>query len=193
MNMKYSRAWICVFRQNSGIKLVTKIGTAKSNRNFGTKTHMLLENLYKDSGIKIPIPCPNLSYLLGKTNHSRIVENLSKRNEITIEQASKLVEELHEKKQEVMKEPTEKNRNELVDIAIRFPNSTHPKVVQLQEPLIVKEVKWKPKSPLQLVRTFERLGSLNGGLRTHDTSQVASERSYYLFGQIAELEQALIR
>ena len=92
-----------------------------------------------------------------------------------------------------MKKPTEKNRNELVDIAIRFPNSTHPKVVQLQEPLIVKEVEWKPKSPLQLVRTFERLGSLNGGLRTHDTSQVASERSYYLFGQIAELEQALIR
>ena len=101
--MKYSRAWICVFRQNTGIKLVKKIGTAKSNRNFGTKTHLLLENLVKDSGIKIPIPCPNLSYLLGKTNHSRIVENLSRRNEITIDQASKLVEELHEKKQEVMK------------------------------------------------------------------------------------------
>jgi seryl-tRNA synthetase len=160
---------------------------------FGTKAQSLLNDSCKKSVPQVPLPSPDLSYLLSKGNRTAIIENIAKRTEISYERASALVEELYQTKEELKKAPTENNRNTLIKLASTLPNLTHPSAKELKEPKVLKELKWEPKTPLNIIHPFEKLGSITGGLRTHDTAQVASERSYYLFGQFAELEQALIR
>lgn len=160
---------------------------------FTTKGQSLIENLYNKSGPKIPEPSPNIQYLINKVNQREIIENLCKRTEISSNKASLMVEELYESKDKLRTEPSEANRRNLNEIAATFPNLTNPAVAELKEPKVLKQIKWEPKSPLRVIHPFEKLGTMTGCLRTNDTSQVASERSYYLFGQFAELEQALIR
>ena len=47
---------------------------------------------------------------------------------------------------------------------------------------------------LQTARPFEELTKALGyPIRTRDNGQIATEKSYYLYNQIAELEQALVR
>ena len=167
--------------------------TITSKCAFGSKGQLLIENLCKKPGPNIPTPAPNINYLLNKINYQNVIENLSKRTEITKEEASKLVDDLYKTKEELQAAPSEKNRQRLNEIASKFPNLTHPQASELSEPKVIKENQWEPKSPLRVIHPFEKLGAMTGGLRTHDTSQVASERSYYLFGQFAELEQALVR
>ena len=167
--------------------------TLTTNCAFGTKGQLLIENLCKKSGPNIPTPAPNIHYLLNKVNYQNVIENLMSRTDNTQEEASKLVDNLYKSKEELQTTPSEMNRRRLNEIAAKFPNLTHPQASELKEPKVIKETPWEPKSPLRVIHPFEKLGAMTGGLRTHDTSQVASERSYYLFGQLAELEQALIR
>ena len=160
---------------------------------FGTKGQSLVENLCKKPGPSIPEPSPNTQYLLNKIHKQSIVENLCNRTAIPHDKASILVEKLYKSKEELKTSPSDENRKNLNAIASQFPNLTHPAVAELKEPKVLKEIKWEPKSPLRVIHPFEKLGTMTGCLRTHDTGQVASERNYYLFGQFAELEQALTR
>ena len=161
---------------------------------FQTLAQSLIYNLYdKKPKFEVPSPSPDLAYLLSKIHRAKIIENLSNRLEVTQEEASNRLQELYYAKEVVKNDPTELNRNKLSEIASKFPNLTHPDAAKLIAPNVIKHKTWKPTSPLKVNQPFEKLGANTGGLRTHDTSQVASERSYYLFGQLAELEQALIR
>ena len=203
--MKYQRPIRYVLEQKRYIKTVVRNGGFQKSGTFEFSTQTLgLNDLVKDlvkdlkkqspPKLQFPIPCPDLSYLLNKSNGKNIVENLARRTEITLEQAARSLKLLYQAKEEVIKTPTEENRNKLVEIASKFPNLTHPKAASLKEPKVInKEEIWAPRSALEIIHSFEKLGSITGCLRTHDTGQVASERSYYLFGQLAELEQALIR
>ena len=142
----------------------------------------------------IPIPSPDLVYLLNKANYLKVIENLSKRTEVTQEEATKVLENLYKLKEVAVRIPSEENRNKLIKAASKFPNSTHPEAAKLTKPRVLKNVEeFTPPTHMNKIQSFEALGSICGGLRTENTSQIASERSYYLFGQLAELEQALIR
>ena len=142
----------------------------------------------------MPIPSPDLTYLLNKVNYLKIIENLLKRTEVVHENAAKVLQNLYDLKEEAVRAPSEENRSKLIEAASKFPNLTHPEAAELTKPLVLNNVgKWTPITPLNKVQSFEELGNICGGLQTENTSQVASERSYYLFGQLAELEQALVR
>ena len=142
----------------------------------------------------VPIPSPDLTYLLNKVNYRTIVDNLIKRTEVAHESAAKVLQKLYDLKEEAVKAPSEENRRKLIEAASKFPNLTHPGAAELTKPRILHNVgKWTPVTPLNKVQSFEKLGNICGGLQIENTSPVASERSYYLFGQLAELEQALVR
>ena len=194
--MRFLRPIKYVIEKKRHIKHIVWNGTLGTYGTFSLSAQTLIKDLNNQSPPKTQaaITCPDLPYLLNKMNRAKIIENLSMRREITLEKATNIVDLLYLAKEESIKSPTEENRRKLNEIASKFPNLTHPKAAHLKEPKVInKQEKWIPKSPLDKIQTFEKLGGITGGLRTHDTSQVSSEKSYYLFGQLAELEQALIR
>ena len=190
--MKYFKRLKCILEMKPHISPTNMCTLVKKCR-FGTKTQSLIHDLYKTPGPQIPFPSPDINYLLSKVNRSDIISNLAKRTEISYEEASKLVEKIHQIKEELQKTPTQENRKKLVKLASTFPNLTHPNVIDIKEPKVLKERQWEPKSSLEVIHPFDKLSKMIGGVRTRDTAQVSSERNYYLFGQFAELEQALIR
>lgn len=133
-------------------------------------------------------------------NRGSIIQNLIKRNGDTLEHAEKAYQEMVSAKEIMTKTPSAESRSALVRAASKFPNMTHPAVLDLESPKeIYQSDKWKPKfSPdpdkHQYARPFEEVAKALGyPVRTINTGQVATEKSYFLYNQIAQLEQALIR
>ncbi|KAL1509502.1 hypothetical protein ABEB36_004221 [Hypothenemus hampei] len=74
-----------------------------------------------------------------------------------------------------------------------IPNSTHPDVFEYgDEPKIVKYIGAKRKFDFPH-KEFSEIGKRLNLVRTEQLGNLTGNRSYYLLGQMAELEQALIR
>ena len=144
-------------------------------------------------------PSPDLNFLLNPMNRHKIIDNLTKRLQLKDStKAIGMLDSLSEIKKESLKSPTKENRARLISAAIKFPNATHPDVANLKEPTpIYVTDEWKPKSALadnQYVRPFEEVAkSMGFPVRTDNTGQISTEKSYFLYNKIAELEQALVR
>ncbi len=137
---------------------------------------------------------PDLPTLLNPKNRSKIVQNLVSRLIVPSEtEAENMLSDLQDLKASTVQNPS--TRDILVNKACEFPNMSHPAVVDYTEPLTIFDntSKWAAVEKLNKVRSFEEVGQILHGLRTTNTGQTTSEKSYYLIGPLAELEQALIR
>jgi len=166
----------------------------RSFRSLGRLTHTT-RNLHSTVD---NLPNPDLNLLLGPQNRLKVVDNLVKRLQMNKAKAVKMMDELIKAKEATVKSPTEENRKTLITLAAKFPNLTHPSVMDMKDPTaIYTSEEWRPKEELrqgQFVRPFEEVAkSLGYPIRTQNTGQTSTEKSFYLYNQIAELEQALVR
>lgn len=85
-------------------------------------------------------------------------------------------------------------KNSLLPDLIWFPNTIHPRVLKnkSEEPTVVKKVGSKPAFSY-FPTNFEHLTKRLNALRTKHLGHMAGNKSYYLKGDLALLEQALIR
>lgn len=106
----------------------------------------------------------------------------------------KLVSELKQKLEHSNKGSTSYDdvRKKFYDELYRIPNRTHPEVFKYgEQPKLVKlvnekrELKFKPKE-------FQEITKKLNVARTDHLGNVCGNRSYYIMGEMAELEQALV-
>ena len=74
-----------------------------------------------------------------------------------------------------------------------LPNKTHPSVVENVDPQVIREINQKrdfqAHSPLEFSEITRRLNLV----RTDQLGHTCGHKSYYFLGELAELEQALIK
>ena len=116
--MKYKRPIQYILEQKSMIKHIVRNGYLMTYSTRGLSSRTLVKDLKEQvpPSIQVPTPSPDLTYLLNKINRTNIIENLSKRTEITLEKATNYLELLYQAKEEVIKAPNEENRNKLIKI-----------------------------------------------------------------------------
>ncbi|KAB0800481.1 hypothetical protein PPYR_06221 [Photinus pyralis] len=85
----------------------------------------------------------------------------------------------------------EKVRRQFYDELLKIPNRTHPSVAHLNEPITVSTTGEKKTFDFKPREFYEICKRLNF-VRTDQLGNVAGSRSYYLLGDMAELEKALI-
>ena len=80
---------------------------------------------------------------------------------------------------------------DIVKELVKVPNMSHTMVKDLDEPRLVYQKDYVP--PTFTVRSFEEISKILGGSRLQNLAHFSGERTYYLIGVLAELEQALIQ
>lgn len=84
-------------------------------------------------------------------------------------------------------------QRELYTELLRIPNKTHPDVANLQdEPKIIRVIGNKKVFDFK-VREFFDIAKCLKLIRTEQLGNVSGSRSYFVLGEMAELEQALIK
>lgn len=155
----------------------------KNVRNFHTNPG-LLWNIPKYAELDI-------DYLCDENNTESIANNIGKRKGVgNIEAVHKLKLKLDEI------QPDEKRhealKKQFYEEMFKIPNKTHPEVFTYgDEPKLVKYVNSKKDfgfSP----RDFHEITKRLNLVRTDQLGNVCGSRSYYLLGEMAELEQALV-
>ena len=139
---------------------------------------------------------PDLNSLLNPSSRTKVTENLVDRLFAKdLVEATSMISELVRHKNDTLSSPSKESRNKLIQCALKFPNFSHPSIVELKEPKILYDntQKFHLRDGGTKVRSFDELSRIFRGARTSDTGQTNSEKSYFLFGAFAELEQALIR
>ena len=140
---------------------------------------------------------PDFDKILDTNCHKEIVKNLVDRLVVPNEEsASKMLDDLNNLKVKSDENPLNTSHSELLNLAaLEFPNYSHPVIENLTEPKTLFDncdlLREKLKN-LQKVRSFDEISKIMNGSRTNETGQTTSEKSYYLLGPFAELEQALI-
>ena len=87
-------------------------------------------------------------------------------------------------------EDSENLKAECLKSALEIPNNASEETLELgDENRVVSEEPGGFSQPDFKVKRSEELGKILGGLRLGNLSQLTGERSYYLSGGIAELEQ----
>ena len=162
-----------------------------------TKIHPLIQRKYcrhfSDEPPKILQQVPDVSYLLNPMNKSSIIENLVSRLCVkTKDEATNMLEDLHRLKELTVAEPSKENRSKLNQAALEFPNVSHPSILDLKEPKTLFDNTKELDLNLPKIRSFDQISRTLFGSRTENTGEATTEKSYYLLGPLAELEQALI-
>ena len=140
---------------------------------------------------------PDFDKILDPNCHKEIVKNLVDRLVVPNEEsASKMLDDLKKLKVKSDENPSNTSHSEMLNLgALEFPNYSHPAIKNLTEPKTLFDncdlLREKLKN-LQKVRSFDDISKIMNGSRTNETGQTTSEKSYYLLGPVAELEQALI-
>lgn len=130
-------------------------------------------------------------YLCDEKNIEGIAHNIRNRKGVGD------IKAVHELKFELDKTPPDEKRYEtfrkqLYEELFKIPNKTHPEVSTYgEEPKLVKYVNSKRDigfTPKEFHEITKRLNLV----RTDQLGNVCGNRSYYLLGEMAELEQALV-
>ena len=89
---------------------------------------------------------PDLTFLLSPYSRGPILKNLMRRTGRSSEEAQEMYDQLFEAKQRVARNPNKESRDFLVEAAKKFPNMTHPAVLDLDQPReVYRSEAWKPK------------------------------------------------
>ncbi|XP_044737527.1 serine--tRNA ligase, mitochondrial [Chrysoperla carnea] len=139
--------------------------------------------------LNFPLSNFNVDFLCNKDNVQCIQENIQKRKGVgDILKVQEIYENIRSDKFN-----NEKLRNEFLNEINKIPNDTHPDVFNMgDEPKIVKPCLNKPQfshEPLDFTTIAKKLNLL----RTEHLGNLTGHRSYVLLGELAELEQALIK
>ncbi|RZC40526.1 serine--tRNA ligase, mitochondrial [Asbolus verrucosus] len=131
-------------------------------------------------------------YLCNPNNVHQIEENITNRKGVG---NIKLVHDLKNKLQNI--HPSDKLyesiRSELYSEMLKIPNKTHPAVAGYgNNPKIVKEIGQKKHHDVP-PKEFQEIAKRLKLLRTDQLGNLSGNKSYYLLGEMAELEHALIR
>jgi len=150
---------------------------------------------FASSGFNLPPLCLDVDFYLDPRNTAAIRRNMEKRRNSSadIEKIIQMQDPcstggasgrgiLH-----MPPPPPPKLINELAKV----PNMTHPSVFELSEPRLVTQKQFPQLN--HKVRTFEEICAVLGASRLKNLSHCSGERTYYLIGVLAKLEQALIR
>lgn len=143
-------------------------------------------------GWNIPVHAnPDLDYLCDTNNTKKITDNINCRKGVG---NIKLVQDL--KKQMDNITPSDAGYSEVLDQfykeASKIPNKTHPSVLQYDGTAnVVKHIGNKPNFSFE-PRDFDVISKRLKLVRTDHLGNLSGSRSYYLLGDMAHLEQALI-
>ncbi|XP_018564752.1 serine--tRNA ligase, mitochondrial [Anoplophora glabripennis] len=133
----------------------------------------------------------DVDYLCNEKNVENIANNIINRKGVG---NIKAVNELKLKLDNT--QPDEKNyetlRNKFYEELFKIPNKTHPEVFTYGgKPKLVKNVNSKKEFDFK-PREFHEISKRLNLVRTEQLGNVCGNRSYYLLGEMAELEQALV-
>jgi len=132
---------------------------------------------YPSPDIMLPRIVLNTDFYLDPKNTDAIRANILKRNsDANIDK--------------VMDMKNKSSDEQLMAELVKVPNMSHPGVSDLTEPKVVFIKDFVP--PEHKIRNFEEISRILGGARLNNLSLMSGERTYYLTGVLAELEQALI-
>lgn len=107
------------------------------------------------------------------------------------EEAAEKLDKLQNLKTLTISSPSKENRMKLNSAALQFPNFSHPSIVDYKEPKVLYDS--TSSGSYGQPKPFEEISRIYGGARTINTGETTTEKSYYLMGSFAELEQALIK
>ena len=138
--------------------------------------------------------CPELDtdYLCNPHNAQEISDNITARKGVG---DINLVHELKQKLSQLNTQDTmyESTQKQLYSELLKIPNRTHPEVAGYNnDPKIVKEVGNKPNPDTDL-KEFQEITKRLKLVRTDQLGNLSGNKSYYLLGELAELEHALVR
>lgn len=151
---------------------------------------------YPCPSVILPKPQPNLEYLSNPDNLKKIHQNInlrkSKANIQKVQDLYKqiyLYNDIHDIKSEEGRANTHEN---LLFAALAVPNNCPDHVLEMgsENKLIFEKLFTHPEFKL---RKFEDIARILSGARLSNLGHVSGERSYYLTGPLAELEQALVQ
>lgn len=121
----------------------------------------------------------NLDFYLDPANTAAIKQNIVARNsEVDIDRVLAI-------------QHKRDSYEEFVEELAKVPNMSHAMVKDLDEPRLVYQKDFVP--PTFALRSFEEISRILGGSRLQNLAHFSGERTYYLTGVLAELEQALIQ
>jgi len=152
--------------------------------------------IYPCPRVKLPKPQPNLEYLTDPHNVDKIQENIHlRKSNADIQRVQELYkqiylyDDIHEVRSEAGQAATQES---LLEAAMAVPNITPDNVLQLgEENKVLYENSFI--NPEFKIRTFEEIARILTGARLSNLGLVSEERSYYLLGVLAQLEQALVQ
>ena len=138
---------------------------------------------------------PDITYLLNPANRNCILDNLVARLCVKdANEASKMLDNLYSLKDLTISMPTPQNRRKMCEAALEFPNTSHPAINDLKEPkTLFDNTQELDMYNVAKIRSFDQVSRTLFGSRTENTGEANTEKSYYLLGPLAELEQALIQ
>eukprot|EP00088_Acartia_fossae_P034809 TRINITY_DN3577_c0_g1_i4.p1 TRINITY_DN3577_c0_g1~~TRINITY_DN3577_c0_g1_i4.p1 ORF type:complete len:457 (-),score=75.41 TRINITY_DN3577_c0_g1_i4:86-1456(-) len=148
---------------------------------------------YPSPKLELPPIVLNTEFLLNPDNKEAIRNNIKARlSDADIDKIHELAAAGNQQEQLAAAECQQADQQEqLLAELVKCPNMSHPKVANLSEPAIVFQRDFVP--PDHKIRSFEEIARILGGAKFNNLKPFTGERSYYLTGVLAELEQALIQ
>lgn len=179
----------------SQTKFSTNTSFCKSCQETNRRKNYVQFKRYYSVERKLIQATPDLSTLLNPSLQNKIETNLVKRLLVKdLDEAKSMLNDLSLLNQKAISMPSEENQTSLVDAALKFPNFCHTSIDELSEPRVLFDNSSQLKfQDGQKVKSFDEIGRMVKGVRTKDTGETTSEKSYFLLGPLAEMEQALIR
>ena len=151
---------------------------------------------YPCPDVVIPRPQLDWDWISHPDNYQKISENIKlRKSKASIEKVTDLYKEIylnteiHDMKSETARDAL---KDELVSAGLALPNMCADRVLAMGDsPTLLYE---KPFTNAEFkVRKFEDIARILSGARMSNLTLLSGERTYYLTGCLAELEQALIQ
>jgi len=165
--------------------------------------------------VKFPRPVLDFDFLLDPQNKDKIIKNMKNRKGVgDLDKVYKIADELKnlnlDLKNSVSNTMSWSQRQQLWNLnkeqrdalknllemeiereALKIPNMSHSEVEDMgEEPTVIFKKEFKARD--FKLRTFEDISRMLSGCRMANLALMSGERTYYLTGVLAELEQALI-
>lgn len=170
--------------------LSREVRVSKCNNNFCVHASLDTDDSPKNAiNTEVPEPELDFSYLCEEKNKASIDLNIKKRKGVgNINRVLELHYSLGKPNSS-----SESIKSELLQEALLIPNQSHPDLQLYDDtPKVIREVNekksysFKPKEFSNLVKTLNLM-------RTENMGVFSGHKGYYLLGDLAELEQALIK
>ncbi|GAB0086121.1 Seryl-tRNA synthetase [Sergentomyia squamirostris] len=133
------------------------------------------------------VPEFNKTYLLNPANTAEISDNITRRKGVGD------INKIHELARKLSESNNPGVYQQLQEELGKIPNNTHPDVIEYgEEPKVLEYINEKKEFSFP-AQPFAELCKRNNLLRMGNLGNFSGHKSYYLLGDLAELEQALLQ